>query len=504
MLKISEILEHLACNQKKFQAFNFYDQDKTINKIKTDSRKISPGNLFIPLNGENFDGHDFIFHSLKSGASCIIFEIEKIHKIQNLFSEYGNVIFIGLENFSTLNFYGFLANFYRKKYLSHIKIIAITGSVGKTSLKNLLGHSLSLFKPEKVYISHGNFNNFIGVPFNIFEIEINKEIAVLELGMNSPGEISYLSKIINPDYAIINNISPSHIGNFFNKNYLPISEKEIQEEFEDSLKKIALEKSGIFDGLKESGLVILNKNIAFFEEVLFQARKKTNQIKIYNLKKDSISDLYISDENNDYFLISIKKILEKKIKIPNSLNQNLLSALLASICLIEFCDFINENEKNENNYLKILENFNINENLNGRGALKNISHKYIIDETYNAGFDSVFSSIQNLSKITNSEINFKRKILILGAMGELGVFSDFLHERLFPILLSSNFDSIILIDKKIKSLYFKLQNANLKNLYFFENKNDLIENLNNLIMNHDLILIKGGNSLELWKIIESF
>src|SRR5438874_6910496 len=215
-----------------------------INKVSTDSRTIKPGELFVALRGENFEGHDFVEAAAKAAATGALVDLNWAGSVPNNF--------VLLRATDTLQAYQTLAVNYRRSLA--LKVLAITGSNGKTSTKDfaaaVLGRRFRVTKTE------GNFNNHVGLPRTILEATSDDEVAVWEIGMNHPGEISALSKIAEPDAAIITNIGVAHI------------------EFMGSREAIADEKGALVEAVSVGGTVILNADDPFSARIAARARAK--------------------------------------------------------------------------------------------------------------------------------------------------------------------------------------------------------------------------------------
>ena len=207
------------------------DMNAGINSVKTDSREDCTGALFVALSGENFDAHNFLHKAVASGATALCVEAKKLDKaLENI-----NVITVD----NTLEAYQKLALFHRKR-LTNLKVIAVTGSNGKTSTKEMLRSIFAnAFGQDAVWATEGNTNNQVGVPQNIFHLNENHKIAILEMGTNHNGEIEPLSRMAEPDVAVISFVGKAHIENF------------------GTLGAIAREKCAIFSHLKESGFAVI-------------------------------------------------------------------------------------------------------------------------------------------------------------------------------------------------------------------------------------------------------
>src|SRR4029079_3724679 len=220
------------------------DGTAVINKVSSDSRMIKPGELFVALRGENFEGHDFVEASAKAGATGALVELNWTGNVPNNFAL--------LRATDTLQAYQTLAANYRRSLA--LKVLAITGSNGKTSTKDFAASVLA--RRFRVTKTEGNFNNHVGLPRTILEATSDDEVAVWEIGMNHPGEIAALSRIATPDAAIITNIGVAPI------------------EFMGSRKAIATEKGALAEAVGPQGTVVLNADDPFSERIAARTRAK--------------------------------------------------------------------------------------------------------------------------------------------------------------------------------------------------------------------------------------
>src|SRR5215472_17318208 len=216
-----------------------------VSKISTDSRTIKTGELFVALHGENFEGHDFVEAIAKAGATGALVDHNWTGSVPNDFAL--------LRTADTLQAYKMLAANYRR--LLALKVIAITGSNGKTSTKDFAASVLA--RRFRVTKTEGNFNNHVGLPRTILEATSGDEVAVWEIGMNHPGEIAALAKLALPDVAIITNIGVAHI------------------EFMFSREAIAREKGALAEAVPPQGTIILNADDPFSERIAARTRAKT-------------------------------------------------------------------------------------------------------------------------------------------------------------------------------------------------------------------------------------
>src|SRR5699024_7371416 len=234
-------------------------ETENIQGVSTDSRNIEEGDLYIPIKGEKFDGHDFIKQAIEKGASAYLTE--------NKESSYNDANMILVED--TLYAFHNLAMYYKEKF--NIPFIAITGNSGKTTTKDMVASVLE--RKYNVLKTKGNFNNEIGLPLTLFQLEDTHEVAVVEMGMSDLGEISTLVNIVNPDISIITNIGLTHIENLGSQEKIFEAKKEILETLkkdqlallngdDDYLKTVSSKDYKVdFIGVDESNLSLRAKNI---------------------------------------------------------------------------------------------------------------------------------------------------------------------------------------------------------------------------------------------------
>jgi len=351
------------------------------------------------------------------------------------------------------------------------KIIAITGSCGKTTLKDFIGKTLSKF--YKVYYSPKSFNNKYGVPLSLFNLNLNDKFGIFEIGMDKKGEIDQLSKIVQPDVGIITNINFAHAKNFKN------------------LKGIAEAKGEIINNIKKDGSIILNADDKFFGFHRKLAIKNGLNIISFGIKNKlaNIKFLRILKLNKKYKLII--KINNKKnyFYILNQNKNNILNLLALLALLSIYVDIL---RLNKNLFLDL-------KSPKGRGDIskvrvfnKNIN---LIDESYNSNPLSLESAIQNFDKIKN-HINSKH--IILGDMLELGKYSKKLHQNVATKIKNTSIDKVHVLGKDILFTYSKIPKS--KRGLILKNKKDIFDLIKSDLNNNDYLMIKGSNSTGLNKI----
>ena len=409
---------------------------------------VKKNNLFLTLKGKYNNGSKFIPEALKKGAKYIV-SSKVIKKYQNKTIKVKNEI----------SFLNQFARFKRRESLS--KIIAITGSAGKTSLKNLLKQLLQSF--ENTFSSPKSFNNHLGVPISLSNLSSEDKYGVFEVGMSKAGEIKNLSKLIQPHIGIITNIGEAHMENFKNIN------------------GIAKAKAEIIDSIKKNGTIILNRDDKFFKYLY--KKSKLKKLKIVTFGKNKKSDIFPLKiiKNKDLVKIFVK-IKNKKLNLETK-NINIYN-VLASLAVIK------ELNLNINNIKKIFKKF---EPTEGRGKIHHISRYNknfrLIDESYNANPLSVKNAISNFNSIKKEKF---KKYLILGDMLELGYKSEKYHKDLSKVINNSNIDKVFIKGEKTLFTYKNLHKSKQGNI--LQNKSDIDLILKNIIKNNDYLMIKGSNA----------
>ena len=429
-------------------------------KIKINSNDIKKGDVFIALQGNNVHGNKYINSAIKNGAKyCISSKQDK--KIKN-----NKVIFVR----DLIYYLESLAINKRSEYNG--KVVGITGSAGKTTLKETL--TFFLKKIYKVSYSKKSFNNQLGVIISLLNMDLKSKFSIFELGTNNFGEIKYLTNIIKPNQIFITNIQSTHLENFKNK------------------KNIAKEKSDIFSSkynkLREKLYLLPN----ILEEKLI-ARKA--------LRDKNLKTIILGPNSKKYFIKKVNKnksyynfeisIKNKVLKIQDKyfVNSKLINILF---CLT----FFSENSI-DSKY--IIENYKYLKEVEGRGLRHTIKIKnkkfHLIDESYNANPDTMIQSIEYFSEINYP---YEKKILILGNMNELGKISNIMHLNILKKIEKFKFKMIILCGEFYRTNISKL--AKPKNKYIFiENQNEIMKFVYSKIHNLDMILIKCSNSTEVNK-----
>ena len=429
---------------------------------KIDSREISNNDIFFAIKGKKNDGNKFVAQSFKKKASLAI-----VNKIQNKLK-----INRQIKVKNTLKFLTDTSKIFRENI--DTKIIGITGSCGKTSLKELLGDVLG--KISKVSISPKSYNNKYGVPLSLLNLKERDKYGILEVGMDKKGEIDYLSKIIKPDIGVITNINYAHAKNFKN------------------LKEIALAKSEIIKNIRPNGFIILNADDNFFRLHTKIAIK--NNVKVIsfgiNSMRSNVKLIYIKKIGKKY-LAKIKLGNKKKFFILSNNFKNNIYNIICSIAVLSV---------NEDIFKLSINTFSNFKTPGGRGDYSKIKvyNKKInlIDESYNSNPLSLKSAIENYHKIDTKK---SQKILLLGDMLELGKHSKKLHQFIAPLVNKTNIDKVY-VKGKMVSLIFEKFLKNKKGKVLIK-KEEIIEMIRKNLNNNDYLMVKASNATGLNKIVEN-
>ena len=419
---------------------------RKFHAISINSKKIKKDDIFIAIKGLNFDGHDYINEAFKNGAiAAIISDEEKISKNTILVNDTKK----SLADISSLILMKF------KPF-----VIGITGSNGKTTTKELIKSILdSNYGTNKILATQANYNNDIGLPLTIFNLNSEHSHIVLEMGMNHPKEISYLANIAPPNFAVITNIGEAHIENFKNRE------------------AIANEKKDILRNLKAEGTAILPKDSEFFNFLV----KDLKNVKVlsFGMRKDADISCELLDHKK--ILIKTPKYdLEIKSKL---LGHNNISNILAAVtCAYQL----------KINPTKIKEGIENITPIPSRLELKEGKKRAaIIDDTYNANPSSFLSAIEVLNEFPG------KKILVIGDMAELGENSRIYHQELSRSIKETKIDITLGLGKYTKEIITLLGRNNT----WFRSKDDLVKHLYSC-MKGSTILVKGSRSMKMEEIVK--
>ena len=442
MFSINEFLSIV-----KGRFINLDNKDKVeINGISIDSRTINQGDIYIAIKGKSLDGHLFVDEAFSKGASyAVVSKGCSINKSCILVED----TTIALANIA-------------KAHLKRInpKVIAITGSNGKTTTKEFLVKLLKLkFKHNEILYTEGNFNNDIGLPLTLFKLQPQHKIAVLEMGMNHMGEIDYLSNIAPPNIAVITNIGEAHIQNFGSQD------------------EIAKAKREILLNTDDRGIFILPLEDAYYDFLVGELKQK-----IISFGPSKACDINYHENNNSFQFFDKDKLIVEGIKFnARSYADNFCAALAAAKATGVNLDNFKSSDLKLNSIPQRLE------------FKKTINGHTLIDDTYNSNPTSMKLAIDLLGHQVG------HKILVVGDMGELGGKSLLFHQQIGAYILTKNIDLVLAVGGESKNIIDQLGN----NAFWFENKIKLIKSLKEKLEANSVILIKGSRFMKMEEVVAS-
>lgn len=426
---------------------------KEIKAVSTDTRKIEEGTMFIALKGENFNGNNYVLEAFNKGAKIAI--VDEVKCDLNELKE--DVALIKVQN--TGRALMDLAKFYREKL--GLKVVGITGSAGKTSTKDLVAAVLSY--KYKVFKTKGNFNNEIGLPLMILELDSTYDVAILEMGMRGLGQIKELAEIASPDLGIITNIGISHI--------------EILKTRENIL-KAKMEIATFFD--KNNTLVVCGNDD--FLGALPEAEYKIVKTGVGENFKIGAKNIALEELSSKFTVYDGEKEEEFSLDMPGEHN---ISNLMLGIAIAKELGVSFEEMKRG---LKNIEATSMRLELIKKDGFS------ILNDCYNSSPVAVKSAIDVMKNIEG-----KRRIAVLGTMRELGHKSEEAHEEIGKYAKENGIEKV---------LCFGDFSENIKEGYgegctVYENKEELIKDLLNIICEGDIILVKASRSLKFEEITKA-
>ena len=432
-------------------------ENSTVNDIVIDSRKANKDNAFVAIIGENLDGHNFINSAINQGCKTII-----KNKNSNVDIENKEINVIEVED--TQIALGDIAKFYKEKF--KIPFIAVTGSVGKTTTRDMVHSTISA--RYNALKNVGNLNNHFGVPLTLFNLNKEHEAAVIEMGMSNFGEIEYLANMVQPQIGIISNVGYSHVEYLGSREGIFKAKMEVTANFDSNSLLIINGDDDCLKILKGKDLVYQLKTFGF---------EKDNDIycEDYKMTDDSITFTAVIDGNHEEFFIPT--VGEHNI-------YNAMAAILVGINLNMTIEEIKEGLKNfqcTKNRLDIIKTNNIT----------------IIDSVYNASIDSMNATLSILGRYNN------RRVAILGDMFEMGDYAEFAHRQVGKFA-ANNMDVMVAIGKDAEYIVKELieTGVNPENLYHFNTKEEAIDRLDNIIKENDVVLVKASRGMHLEKVVE--
>lgn len=442
----------------------FGSQPKAVYGVSIDSRTTQPGDLFFAIKGDNFDGHDFVTKSFRQGASLAIVSEDKLPALGRTAGPF----LVVADVLEALQKLGMAA-----RARSEARIVAVTGSVGKTSTKELLATGLSA--EGRVHASIKSFNNHWGVPLSLARMPLDAEFGVFEIGMNHAGEIEPLVKMVRPHVAIVTTIAPVHL------------------EFFDSVDGIAAAKAEIFAGLESGGTAILNSDNSYFDFLKGEAEKAWAG-RVISFGSGSAAEARLVDfALSDAGSIVVADIAGQELTfaMPTSgryLAENTMAVLATAHAL----------GTNIERVADALSGFKL---MGGRGAREMLPLQAgaytLIDESYNANPASMSASIGMLGDLKTNG----RKIVVMGDMLELGSDAPQLHAELNAAIQATDINRVLLCGPQMKTLWDLLPEPR-KSTYAATSR-DLMAPLLAEIASGDVVMVKGSLGMAMSTLVET-
>jgi len=450
MFKVKDLIK--ATNGKLLQG----KENLVVSGVSTDSRTIKSGELFIALKGLNYNGHEFIKDAIKKKAKAIVISEKKKYI-------YPNNLALILVSDTTVALQD-IAAFHRNRF--KIPVVAITGSNGKTTTKDMLADILS--KKYKVLSAQGTNNNKIGVSKTLLQLNKRHQVVVLELGTNHFGEISNLAKISRPDTAIFTNIGQSHL------------------EFLKSPAAVFKEKYSLINRINPHGLIIFNNDDRYLRGI---ERKLKGKFRSIAFSIENQSGIRATKINLCFDYLEFLFNNKVWIRLNTPAEHNVYNALAAIACAEIFKLGISEIKTALEEFKFPQRRFNFNR----------IKEFYLIDDSYNSNPLSLSRAVDILSRF-----NCGRKILVCGDMLELGKASKRLHFDLGMKIAENGIDILITVGKLSRWIAKGAQRKNLnkKRILCFGSSDQVADKLAKMIIPGDVILVKGSRSIAMEKIVE--
>lgn len=429
----------------------------------TDTRKILENDVYVGLKGENFNGNEYYEEALKKGAKVAI--VSGIEIPKEKLEQYKDKTIIEVDD--SLIAFGKIAEYKRSLY--NIPVIQVTGSVGKTSTRDIIANVIRT--KYKTLQTEGNLNNHIGLPTTILKLK-DHEALVVESGMNHLGEISYLGKITKPTIAVITNVGTAHIGLLGSR---------------ENILKAKLE---ILENLKPEGTIVINndndmlnkwaKEDKVYKKYTFGIDEKSD-VMAYNIKIGNNSSTYNVKINNEEYTVNVP--ISGKHFVYNSL------------CAIAVGNLLGISPEN---IIKGIETFSLTKNR--MEVVKIKDNVTVINDAYNASYDSMKPALEYLS-----ELPANRKIAVLGDMFELGEFSEEIHRKVGIEVVTHKIDILATVGKLAKYIaeeakYLRMPEENIISL---ETTEEASKYLNKILQKDDAVLLKAAHGMHFSEIFKS-
>jgi UDP-N-acetylmuramoyl-tripeptide--D-alanyl-D-alanine ligase len=432
----------------------FTGTDAEVLRVSTDSRSIQPGDLFIALRGEKFDGGAFAAQALQQGAAGVVLDAAQAPDIASAIRVDDTRLALGR-----------LAAAWRQRFA--IPVVAITGSNGKTTVKEMLAAILRVETGSDTAVLHteGNLNNDIGLPLMLLRLRETHQFAVLEMGMNHTGEIDYLTRLARPDVAVVNNALSAHIG------------------FLGSLENIARAKGEIFNGLSDAGIAVFNADDAH-AWLWRESNARRSVIDFGLMQPAAVHGQYRPGDFGSALTLTLPDAtFDIALQVPGEHNaMNALAAAAAAFAL----------DVSHRSIVAGLSGFT---GVKGRLQRKAALHgSTFIDDTYNANPDSVRAALAVLAQRPG------KKVLVLGDMGELGHDAAAMHREIGLAARAASVDRLLALGELTKETVAAFGTGAMH----FERIQELLAELENELTPDTTVLVKGSRFMQMERVVQSF
>jgi UDP-N-acetylmuramoyl-tripeptide--D-alanyl-D-alanine ligase len=435
--------------------------EKTFYGISTDSRLVKKGNLFIALKGEKFDGHDFVNQALQQGAAGIIVHDAKVSK--DLTDKNVTVIKVA----DTLIALGDLAHEWRKRF--SITVIGLTGSSGKTTTKEMIAAIIG--RKKNILKTEGNLNNLIGLPQTIFRLTAEHELAILEMGTNTRGEIKRLTQIALPDIGLITNVGPAHLAGF------------------GSIDVVREEKGDLFFNMSPSGTIIVNIDD---KAVTLCAERWTGRKITFSMSPNAdvtVKDIKMNGIKGMSFNLIVGENTQKvEMKIVGLHHVNNAMAAAAAAFAVG------------TDIKTIAEGLMEFRPFSGRMEMVKLRNgSFLLDDSYNANPASVREALMTLKDLKIHHNGY----VFLGDMLELGTESEEMHRKIGMLIATIGINALFLQGNFSRVTAAGAMEGGLspENIFFLSNENNGINYLKENLKKGDWILVKGSRGMKMEKIV---
>ena len=439
------------------------DIKHTFEGVSIDSRTISANELFIAIKGNVHDGHSFVSNVITGGVRGLIISKDKVCAPAGTDWQDKGIVCMKVND--TTKALGDLASFNRGR--THVSVVAITGSNGKTTTREMTASIVSM--RYKTLSSKGNFNNEIGLPLTLLNLKSSHQWAVLELGMNRPGEIDRLGEICIPDIGVITNIGFAHLEGL------------------GSIEGVMNAKGELIERIKPEGTVVLNADDS---RVLSLSTKTSRKVLYFGLSEDA--HIRALDVNETTTGISFTLVLPEE-RIPIELRVHggfMVSNALAAASVGYIIGLSSEEIKAGLEYFRPVK---------GRINIVDVRGVHIIDDTYNANPNSMEAAIKTLSSLKGNS----RGILVAGDMLELGEYAESMHRKIGSLSARSNIARLYVTGEFAETVADGARKENKNSMdIFIGSREEILEDLKKWLLPGDWVLVKGSRSMSMEKIVE--